>query len=70
MRLIGEHIVAQRAELSDEQRAIKEKEGIFNMEEAQAQIDSMMANIHGPPAAQPAAQQPIKADKNRNKRRK
>lgn len=51
MRLIGEHIVALRAELSDEQRAIKEKEGIFNMEEAQAQIDTMMAGIHGPPAA-------------------
>ena len=51
MRFIGEHIVAQRAELSDEQRAIKEKEGLFNMEESQAQIDSMMANIHGPPAA-------------------
>lgn len=36
MRLIGESIVKQRADMTDEQRTAKEKEGIFNMEEAQA----------------------------------
>ena len=36
MRMIGEHLVKVRAEMSDEQRKLKEKEGIFSMEEAQA----------------------------------
>ena len=36
MRMIGEHLVKVREEMTDEQRKLKEKEGIFSMEEAQA----------------------------------
>ena len=70
MKLISEHLVKGREEMTEEQRTAKEKEGIFSMEAEQAQIDAMMAQIHGPPTATPAGIQPIKADKNRNKRRK
>ena len=42
MKLIGEKLVENRAKLTDEQRAIKEKEGVFNMAEEEAAIAAML----------------------------
>ena len=72
MRLIGEHIVKSRSAMSEEEQAIKEKEGIFDMAAEEAEIAAMMEQLHGP--AQPTAAQqkigPTKADKKLNKRRR
>ena len=70
MKLIGEKLVENRAMLSPEQAAIKEKEGVFNMAEEEAQIAAMMQQLHGPVEAGPAQPKQIKADKKLTKRRR
>ena len=54
MRLIGELLVKNRSEMSIEDQEKKEKEGLFDMAAEEAEIEAMMAQLHG--TQQPAAQ--------------
>ena len=55
MKQIGELIVEYRSSLSEEQQALKEKEGVFDMKAEEAQIAQVMQSLHGPPIATPQA---------------
>ena len=54
MRLIGELLVKNREAMSIEDQEKKEKEGLFDMAAEEAEIEAMMAQLHG--TQQPAAQ--------------
>ena len=47
MRLIGELLVKNRSEMSIEDQEKKEKEGLFDMAAEEAEIEAMMAQLHG-----------------------
>ena len=47
MRLIGELLVKNREAMSIEDQEKKEKEGLFDMAAEEAEIEAMMAQLHG-----------------------